>query len=143
MKKCTKCERHLPSSRFGSKKHVCKDGSVTYSKRSRCRDCTNEDNLKRYHSNDATKKAHNKASYNHRIKSYGMTIEEYEQMYKKQEGKCACCEVTPDRQLNIDHCHKTGKIRALLCHNCNTAIGHAKESIEVLNKLIKYLQRHE
>lgn len=55
------------------------------------------------------------------IKIYGITSDDYDQMYEKQKGKCLICE--RERTLVIDHCHTTGKIRGLLCTGCNTGLG--------------------
>lgn len=78
---------------------------------------------------------------------YGLTIEQYDQMFNFQNGLCAICgkpetqknQSGAIRRLAVDHCHKTGKIRKLLCYNCNIVIGHSKESIETLANSIKYL----
>jgi hypothetical protein len=43
----------------------------------------------------------------------------------------------------VDHCHTTGKVRALLCHNCNIALGLLKESVPTLEAMVKYLKHHE
>lgn len=71
-----------------------------------------------------------------------------EEVLNAWTGKCHSCEkeAPPMRGnrtkvLHIDHCHKTGKFRGWLCAGCNHALGHAKDSIEVLEKLIKYLKR--
>ncbi len=64
-------------------------------------------------------------------------------MLKEQEGKCAVCSKVPENKLNIDHCHKTGKIRQLLCRGCNTALGHVNDNIEILEKLILYIKKHD
>ena len=45
--------------------------------------------------------------------------------------------------MNQDHSHKTNKVRDLLCSQCNLGLGHAKDSIDLLNKAIKYLEHHE
>jgi len=63
-----------------------------------------------------------------------------------QRGLCFICgkkNVRNNGDLFIDHCHKTGKVRKLLCHNCNVSLGHSKESIKVLFKMIKYLLRYK
>lgn len=149
MKQCTNCNRFLGGDRFSSKKHICKNRITTYYKRSKCRECVNSENLKRYHTKTSTQKAHKEAAYRYMIKRYGLSLEEYEQMIIIQDKKCYICkqEARQDKhghsRLNIDHCHKTGSIRKLLCHNCNTAIGHAKEDKEVLKKMIEYLEEHD
>lgn len=91
-------------------------------------------NLKYQRTNKA-KKIQNRI----RLKSrYGITLEDYEEMYKKQKGKCAICGIKKDK-LNIDHCHNTRKVRGLLCGSCNRGLGLLKDNIEFLNNAIKYL----
>lgn len=73
--------------------------------------------------------------------NYGITTKQYEEIVNKQNGKCAICDCEPKtRYLHVDHCHKTNKIRGLLCHNCNTGIGLLKESKDIFIKAIKYLE---
>jgi predicted nucleic acid-binding Zn ribbon protein len=72
---------------------------------------------------------------------------EYQAMMEKQDGKCAICNSEGGYQnrpgkLAVDHCHISGKIRGLLCHRCNTAIGLLKDNIENLNSAIRYLETH-
>ena len=82
---------------------------------------------------------------------YGISIEEYQQMHKLQEGKCAICkqpettihsQTKKVQQLAVDHCHKTGKIRSLLCQDCNRAIGLFCEDIPRMKSAIDYLVLH-
>ena len=67
-------------------------------------------------------------------------------MLKLQNHKCAICELDEvdslHGKLSVDHCHRTGKIRGLLCVNCNTAIGKLKDSDALLQKAINYLVKH-
>lgn len=76
------------------------------------------------------------------LKFYGLTVEQYEEMNKNQNGFCYICGKLPNRRLDVDHNHETGKVRKLLCSSCNTLIGLSGESIEVLTKIISYLQTH-
>jgi len=73
---------------------------------------------------------------------YGIGIEEYEALKDQQDGKCGICGTT-GHVLYVDHCHDTQKIRGLLCHKCNTGMGMLQDSIEVLNKALRYLEKHE
>jgi hypothetical protein len=59
--------------------------------------------------------------------------------YKQQNGCCGCCKNKFTRQPHLDHDHRTGKVRGLLCNNCNVALGHAMDSIERLEALKAYL----
>lgn len=81
---------------------------------------------------------------NANLKKFGITHIEYEQMLAKQGGRCAVCKsASPntDRIKNfpVDHCHKTGKIRGLLCAKCNRAIGLLKDDVELLKSAMEYL----
>jgi hypothetical protein len=76
-------------------------------------------------------------------KKYGITYERYEHMLKTQNGKCAICDNVMDNTSKccVDHSHYTGSIRGLLCNNCNTMLGFAKDNTETLAKAISYLAR--
>lgn len=74
-------------------------------------------------------------------KTWGMSLEEFNELRDSQHGLCAICKINADI-LHIDHNHKTGKIRSLLCNNCNRGIGHLKESPAILNAAIEYLIQH-
>jgi hypothetical protein len=80
---------------------------------------------------------------------YGITREQFTEMLVAQEGVCAICrqpETQVDkrsgvpRQLAVDHCHTTGRVRGLLCTHCNHAIGKFKDSVELLQRAIDYLK---
>ena len=79
------------------------------------------------------------------IKKRGVTIEQYEEAYEQQEGRCAICQTKRSKygkdRLVVDHCHKGGGFRALLCANCNAGIGFLGESIETMRNAIAYMQR--
>lgn len=70
---------------------------------------------------------------------YNLTLEEYNLMYSKQEGRCLICG-TFYNKLNIDHCHTTGKVRGLLCTLCNTGLGSFKDNSSLLGRAILYLK---
>lgn len=73
-----------------------------------------------------------------RIKSkYGVTREQYTALLNEQDGHCACCIST--KNLSVDHDHETGRVRGILCKDCNTSLGFIKESIPTLQNLIEYL----
>lgn len=82
--------------------------------------------------------------------NYNLSLEEYSSMAINQNNCCAICnkpETTflngKQRKLAVDHDHKTGKIRELLCGDCNTTLGKLNEDIELFNKFIKYLEKHK
>jgi hypothetical protein len=83
---------------------------------------------------------------NHRerwLKRYGMTIEQYEQMLASQGGCCAICRTgeVPSRGWHVDHDHATGRVRGILCHGCNVSLGHFRDSVDLLQAAVVYLQR--
>jgi hypothetical protein len=74
--------------------------------------------------------------------AYSISEEEYFNMYSSQEGKCAICSLeilAKNRSTHIDHNHTTGKVRGLLCHHCNTALGLFKENTKTLEAAMQYL----
>jgi len=73
--------------------------------------------------------------------NYGITIDQYESMMSSQNGVCFICKnkCKTGKRLCVDHCHKTGKVRALLCTNCNTGIAHFKDIPELLRTAANYL----
>ena len=72
---------------------------------------------------------------------YGLTEETYAALVESQNNVCGICEQpnSLNRNWDIDHCHTTGVVRGLLCHHCNTMLGHAKDNIETLLKGAEYL----
>jgi hypothetical protein len=78
--------------------------------------------------------------YRQRIKRYGITVEQYEQMLADQNDRCAICFNEFDREPHIDHCHSSEKVRALLCFSCNAMLGSAKDNVDTLKKAIAYLE---
>ncbi len=92
-----------------------------------------------------------KLSLNHKIrhliKTYGITLEQYISMYDRQEGRCG--NLGCENELNlkkasthVDHDHKTGKVRSLLCSGCNAALGFLKENTNRANGLANYISKH-
>jgi hypothetical protein len=84
------------------------------------------------------------------MRYYGISIGDYAEMYRKQDGKCAIChqpETTMDyrgtkKDLAVDHCHETGAVRELLCYSCNSMLGQAKDNVEVLLAGADYIRKH-
>jgi hypothetical protein len=80
------------------------------------------------------------------LERYGITYEQYKEMLKEQNHKCYICgtdEVdSRNGKLCVDHCHKTGQVRKLLCHNCNCGLGHFSDSVDTLTAALDYLKSH-
>jgi hypothetical protein len=77
-------------------------------------------------------------------KRYGISLVDYNEMVEHQEGKCLICgthKSSLDRSLTVDHDHATGKVRGLLCYNCNLVLGNAKDNVNTLQKAIEYLNK--
>lgn len=78
-------------------------------------------------------------------KKYGITADEYDRMFSAQGNSCAICgrsEHGGNGAFHVDHDHKTGKIRAILCQGCNTSLGHMNEDPSLLRKAATYLEEH-
>lgn len=76
-------------------------------------------------------------------KRYGITTEERDELFSSQGFACRACGTTALRSKkywHVDHCHTTGKVRGILCPNCNIALGQVNDSVEHLQKLITYLE---
>lgn len=84
------------------------------------------------------------------MRTYGLSRKGYERMFEEQEHKCKICgdggfriNSKTEKTLCVDHCHETGAIRGLLCHNCNRALGLLRDKKELLQSAIEYLERSE
>ena len=86
--------------------------------------------------------------HRHLKDKYGISLEQYQQMYNQQHGGCLICK-TPmlfqnlggdhGKTANVDHCHKTGKVRGLLCNSCNRGLGFFQDSSALLRHAAEYL----
>lgn len=146
-KKCSACETSKHLEMFPLRA-VGKIG-----RNSRCRDCLSRIRAERnnkswtgrriHHRPPQEKKRIRRGTY---LKSkYGVTIEQYELMLIDARGVCQICgqdEVGhKGRALSVDHCHRTGVVRGLLCSMCNTAIGKFKDDPELMEKAAAYVRR--
>lgn len=76
---------------------------------------------------------------------YGVTRQHFQAMMDAQSGRCAICSIEREKlskNLSIDHDHKTGVVRGLVCQPCNLILGYSADDIEVLKSAIAYLERH-
>ena len=83
----------------------------------------------------------------HLKRTYGLSLEEFNEKLKSQNNKCAICNNVETRDKHnvfaVDHCHKTGKIRGLLCWKCNSGLGLYNDNKQLLINAIKYLKKYE
>ena len=132
-KKCPKCSKSKRLSSF-SKNKGKRFGLSAY-----CKSCDSayRNKYNKVHREERTLYRHKRD-----VKVlYGLSYERYEQMYREQKGFCALCE-TPSvdgKRLSVDHNHKTGAIRGLLCTKCNTGLGAFNDSPKLLYKAVEYL----
>lgn len=79
------------------------------------------------------------------LKKYGLTLIDYNNLLKVQEYRCAICQIHQDelkRKLDVDHNHKTGENRGLLCTNCNRALGKLKDRATICVRAAEYLLKY-
>lgn len=78
-----------------------------------------------------------------RLRKYGLTQDDYDQLLVEQAGRCPGCDTTDPgvKGWCIDHCHKSGKVRALMCNRCNTMLGLANEDPAILRALADFLEQ--
>ena len=143
-KKCTSCLEEKPLNGFYPRKdrnsYVAACKPCTIKNNYRYRDKEHQKVYKAdYHKRNLSRKLRND------LKKYNLTLDQYNKMLEKQNKCCVMCKLTPDvnKRLSVDHCHKTGKVRGLLCNNCNFVLGLAKDSIEILKNAIVYLEQYE
>lgn len=80
------------------------------------------------------------------LKKYGIDIATYEATLEIQGGCCRICKKRPEddpQPFHVDHSHKTGRVRGILCHGCNTGIGLFKEDVAFLKEAIAYIERDQ
>jgi hypothetical protein len=130
MKKCRKCNQEKPESAF--------------SKRTRGRlmaDCSECVQLRR------DLGGYRSPAYRHAketLRRYGITKQEYDALFNAQNGRCAICKRPPTvRRLAVDHRHKDGKVRGLLCWKCNKfVLGGSNEKLDILREAVAYLEKY-
>ena len=148
MKTCPKCKVKRTLDNFTKNKST-KDGLSSW-----CRQCNRNAQLQ-WQMNGGSKKkkvyadaAHLKDPSKRKAKAlrqnYGISLEEYNAMWEKQDEACAICKLkeTAGKGFHMDHDHQTGKIRGILCHSCNLMLGNAKDNISTMKSAISYLGKH-
>ena len=91
------------------------------------------------------KRTRAQARDHHLRHTYGLSYDDFLGMLERQNGKCAICGrelVIINRETDVDHCHRTGAIRGLLCHPCNLGLGHVeKDEGKWLKSALAYIER--
>ncbi|MGW0625110.1 endonuclease VII domain-containing protein [Streptomyces sp. NPDC002758] len=114
-KRCPQCGEVKPHAEWERNKSSS-DGWASY-----CRECRAE---------------RNRVSYFKR--KYGLTEAERDAMIASQMGLCAICLSAP--AVHVDHCHKTGRVRVVLCFNCNSGLGLLRDDPETVSRAADYLE---
>lgn len=146
-KRCPKCHETKPRSEF-HKDSRNKSGLYAY-----CKECNKAKARAWTKANPEKVRARSEQrtydgeyrDYQLRYK-YGISLADYDVLLAAQGGKCAICGRTEagrtgHRNLAVDHCHTSARVRGLLCHSCNRALGLLQESADVLDRAAAYLRR--
>lgn len=141
-KLCTKCDSIKPLSEF-NRDRTTRDGHRAY-----CRPCrATFDEEQRARDPEAYMAKGRARGHRHALKRYGITTEQYLTMLEEQGGVCRICgnaetATTPtgrSKALAVDHCHKSNRVRGLLCDACNKGLGAFEDDVVRLTAAIKYL----
>jgi hypothetical protein len=127
-KLCSGCKQFKPMSAFAHRHRRRLTVPVA-----RCRDCRAVADKLRAPYLRRWKAAH----------TYGLTATEYDALYAAAQSRCQICGVHEDDiygTLCIDHCHATGRVRGLLCRNCNSALGKFNDDPKMLRAAAEYLE---
>jgi hypothetical protein len=111
----------------------------TMTRHSSCKECDKARNKERHHSNPE------RTRNNDLLRNYGISLGDHAEMFEKQQGLCAICGKEGDgrwKKLCVDHCHSSGKVRKLLCRNCNMVLGQVGDNAKLLEKMVIYLNEH-
>lgn len=86
----------------------------------------------------------NEAAESHRRRTYGLDGDAFVDMLVAQRGRCAICygELGDKSRPHVDHCHKTGKVRAILCSRCNRGLGNVNDNPALLRAMADYIEAH-
>lgn len=148
---CPKCKTNKPAKDFPTSPN--RRGGLG----SWCLSCGRENGKRWYKNNKSTKDKQNiewyyrnkrRARNAYLLRKYGITVEQYEDMFAFQGGVCAICKKSESakdksgtlRALAVDHCHDTGAIRGLLCYHCNQVIAHLGDNYQKSLRYFNYLK---
>ena len=143
MRLCTGCNSLKPADQFRyepSRKRL----------RWSCKSCDTTRHREWRQKNREKLRAYDRSRYvtadrwpSHLRRKYQITPDEFESLFESQSRCCAICKTKEPggraKRFNVDHCHKTGVVRGLLCMNCNRMLGHARDNADFLLAGAKYL----
>lgn len=130
-KECHDCKIVKPFSEF----HKNKDSKygISYC----CKLCQSIRDKKYYRQHCDESKYRNRKR---NLKQYNLTLEQYDKIFKRQNGNCLICGLPELMQrLSVDHNHQTGKVRGLLCFRCNLLVGQIEKDSKLVFKILEYL----
>lgn len=127
MLRCADCGQHKDFEDFPRNRRM------PFGRHWYCKACHNARNRRFRRKVGGTRKYHLKARY-------GLTLEEFDRRVKAQNGVCAVCKEAP--ATDVDHDHRTGRVRGILCEPCNGSIGLFHDDPKIIRKAIEYLVRH-
>lgn len=137
VKTCCQCNVEKPLEEFSKNKRGL------YGRHTKCKQCYSHYRRQYYLHN---KQRHQETGRrNHLQSKYGLSVKDYEEMIQACSGLCAICSGSADVGStggpHVDHCHETGRVRGILCGNCNRGLGLFQDRIEVLRGAIQYLDK--
>lgn len=142
-KQCSTCRDVLPLGKFA------KDPSRKIGVRSQCAICVSKGNRRSYRKHREKHRAYARGRYatrrDYKLRwSYGISQDIFNELLDAQGGRCAICLTTEPKgkhgQFMVDHDHKTGRVRGLLCHRCNLILGQMGDDLNNVLKFSEYLQ---
>lgn len=133
IKTCSACKRSLPIDQFGQCSGY-RDG-----RRGQCNACRTAYQAQRLLRDPSKRKTKAQIRKNDLQQRYRLSPEEYDRILASQGERCSICE--KKAQLHVDHCHKTGRVRGLLCFACNLALGRVGDDLEGIGRFVRYLER--
>lgn len=103
---------------------------------------------RRYYKNNPEKVRENQYKQRgYKLNGKPFTLADFNDLLVKQNNKCACCDIDFDtiefKSIHVDHNHLTGNVRGLLCKQCNSALGYAKDNTNTLSRMIDYINKNK
>jgi hypothetical protein len=126
--RCPDCGEDKPPEQFPRNRNT-KTGRATYCKP--CHNARNRQTVKRLYGN---------SRHYHLRQKYGIGADEFDALVTKQGMLCPICLKRPAE--HVDHDHKSGKVRGILCEACNGGLGQFKDNIQTIQNAIEYLDRN-